>query len=320
LTVPRWQPNPGLDALADQEAREFARFMAGRDAGVRLPYRDKPKAGAMKIVSRERAVSNLEAGMLRHDRAAREKGVVSGSVLRAQVTDIRKEKVQPRLFEYEFVLSSKQDSLHLRSGDALWTLDDPTISLRIDHVERRGAITKVSGRVLQGKNAVKRLSPGITLDFGPRPNWQRIGHELGQMSERLTQEPWTHGDTMPPSTPVNRPMPSNLLAVVKASHDRALRSAGRSRWLLTSSPASEVCPQWCRSPPGAGKTGVAQRVALQAPPCSVSGAWSRPDQRTGLRSDAPARRQCAIATHPSFCQARLALPATWPVAQSGARA
>lgn len=217
LTAPRWQPNPGLEALADQEAREFERFMAGRDAGFRLPYRDKPKAGAMKIVSRERAVSNLEAGMLRHDRAAREKGVVSGSVLRAQVTDIRKEKIEPRRFEYEFALSSRQDSLHLRSGDTLWTLDDPTISLRIQRVERRGAVTSVSGQVVHGTRAVKHLSPGMTLDFGPEaPNWQGIGNELGQMKKRLTLPPWTHGDTMPPPAPVNRPMPSNLLAAVES--------------------------------------------------------------------------------------------------------
>jgi len=171
----------------------------------------------MKIVSRERAVSNLEAGMLRHDRAAREKGVASGSVLRAQVTDIRKEKIRPRLFEYDFVLCSRQDSLHLRSGDTLWTLDDPNLSLRIQHVERRGAVTSVSGRVLDGKRAVKDLSSGMTLDFGPdAPDWRGIGNELGQMSKRLTQQPWTHGDTMPPSALVNRPMPSSLLAAVES--------------------------------------------------------------------------------------------------------
>jgi hypothetical protein len=216
LTVPRWKPNPGLDTLADQEAREFARFMAGLDAGVRLPYRDKPKAGAMKIVARERAVSNLEADMLRHDHAAREKGVVSGSVLRARVTDIREERLGPRLFEYEILLSSQQASLHLRSDDVLWTLDDPKISLRIDHVERRGAVTEVRGMVLHGKNAVKRMSPGITLDFGPEaPNWQHIGKEMSQMSQRLTLEPWTHGDTMPPPNPVKRSMPPDLLAAVE---------------------------------------------------------------------------------------------------------
>lgn len=217
LTAPRWQPNPVLDALADQEAREFERFMAAREVGFHLPYHDRPKAGAMKIVARERAVSNLEAGLLRHDRAAREKGVVSGSVLRAQVVDIREEKIRPRLFEYEFVLSSHQDSLHLRTGDQLWTLDDPKISARIHDVELRGPFTWVTGRVLHGKNAVKRMSPGITLDFGPEaPNWPGIGKELNQISARLTNEPWTHGDTTPAPNPVNRPLPANLLAAVES--------------------------------------------------------------------------------------------------------
>lgn len=216
LAAPRWQPNPALDALAEQEAQEFARFIAGREAGFRLPYRDRPKAAAMKIAARERAVSYLEAGLLRHDRAAREKGVVSGSVLRGQAVDIRKQKIRARLFEYDFVLSSHQDSLHLRTGDVLWTLDDREVSLRIDGVERRGPFTWVTGRVLHGKNAVKHMSLGASFDFGPKaPNWRGIGNELNQMSVRLTNAPWTHSDTTPTPTPIGRLMPTNLLASVE---------------------------------------------------------------------------------------------------------
>lgn len=216
LSAARWHHNAALDALADQEAREFERFMTARALGFHLPYRDSPKAGAIKIVARERSVSNVDAGQLRHDRAARERGVVSGSVLRAQLVDIREEKIRPRLFEYELVLSSHQNSLHLRTGDELWTLDDPKLAVRIDEVERRGPFTWITGTVLHGKNAVKRMSPGGTLDFGPKaPNWQGIGNELDQMSIRLTNAPWTHSDTMPPAAPVNRPMPTDLLAAVE---------------------------------------------------------------------------------------------------------
>jgi hypothetical protein len=206
-----------LDALAQQEAEEFERFMAGRDQGHRLPYRDKAKAGAMKIVAREHAVTNFDAGMLRHDRAAREKGVVNGSVLRAQIVDIAEEKVRPRLFEYHLELTSHQDSLHLRSGDVLWTLDDPKISLRINDVERRGPFTWIRATVDNGKNAMKKMSSGPTLDFGPpAPDWRGIGNELGQMRKRLTHEPWTHGETLPAAVPIARPMPANLLAAVES--------------------------------------------------------------------------------------------------------
>lgn len=216
LSAPRWQPNPALDELADQEAREFQRFMTARDEGHFLPYRDSPKAGAIKIVAREKAVSNLEAGMLRHDHAAREKGVVSGSVLRAQVADITEERIRPRLFEYRFMLTSHQDSLHLRTGDVLCTLDGPKVALRIDEVERRGPLTWVTGTVVDGKNAVKRMSPGGILDFGPgAPKWHRLGSELGQMSTRLINPPWTHGDMLPTASPTTRPMPANVLAVVE---------------------------------------------------------------------------------------------------------
>lgn len=216
LTATRWQANPSLDALAQQEADEFERFMAGRDDGHFLPYHDKPKAAAMKIVAREHAVTNFDAGMLRHDRAAREKGVVNGSVLRAQIAVIAEEKIRPRLFEYHLELTSHQDSLHLRSGDVLWTLDDPKFSLRIDTVERRGPFTWIEATVGTGKNTIKKMTSGLTLDFGPpAPDWRGIGNELGQMKKRLTYEPWTHGETLPAAVSVAKPMPTNLLAAVE---------------------------------------------------------------------------------------------------------
>jgi len=216
LSGPRWQANPALDALAAQENEEFSRFMAARDLGHFLPYRDSPKAGAMKIVARERAAANVEAGMLRHDNAAREKGVVSGAVLRGQLVDVREQRIRPKLFEYDLVLTSHQDALHLRLGDVLWTLDGAKLSLRINEIERRGPFTWVTGRVEKGKNAAKALSVGPVLDFGPgAPQWGNLGNELSQMSTRLTRAPWTHGDALPPAAPHGHVAPTNLRAAVE---------------------------------------------------------------------------------------------------------
>lgn len=216
LSAPRWQANPMLDELADQEAREFARFMLARDEGHRLPYRDSSKAGAIKIAARERAVSNVESGMLRHDRAAREKGASTGAVLRAQVADVIETHLGPRLYEYDLVLTSHQDSLHLRLGDVLCTLDDATISLRIDEIERRGPFTWVTGRVDNGKRAAKRLVRGGVLDFGPgAPDWRGMGNALAQMSTRMENTPWTHGEAAPAPAPVAQAAPSNLRAAVE---------------------------------------------------------------------------------------------------------
>jgi len=216
LSAPRWQPNPALDALSEQEAREFQRFMEARDEGHYLPYRDSPKAGAIKMMARERSVANVEAGMLRHDRAAREKGVVNGDILRVQLVEIQQEHPAPRIFHYRLIMSSHQDSLHLRVGDVLCTMDGPKVSARIDEVERRGPFTWVTAMVVEGKNAVKRMSSGVSLDFGPEaPQWQRIGSELSQMSNRLVNPPWTHGDTVPVAVPVPGSMPADLLATVE---------------------------------------------------------------------------------------------------------
>lgn len=220
LSAPRWQANPMLDELAEQEAREFARFMVARDDGYHLPYRDSAKAGAMKIAARERAVSNVEAGMLRHDRAAREKGVTTGTVLRVQVADVIETHLGPRRFEYDLVLTSHQNGLHLRLGDVLCTLDGAALALRIDEIERRGPFTWVTGRVAPGKspgkNAAKRLTRGEVLDFGPGPpDWRGVGNALDQMSTRMETTPWTHGEGPPAPTPMAQAAPGNLRAAVE---------------------------------------------------------------------------------------------------------
>lgn len=217
LNQPRWQENAALDELAQQESDEFKRFMQARDEGHFLPYRDSPKAGAMKIAARERAITNVEAGMLRHDHAARERGVVKGSVLRGQLVDVREHHLGPKRFEYDLVLTSHQDSLHLRLGDELWLMDGANLKLRVTEIERRGPFTWVTGRVgTPGKNAAKKMSAGPTLDFGPgAPDWPGVGRALARMSTRLTNTPWTHGDVLPPATPSSRPRPADLRTAIE---------------------------------------------------------------------------------------------------------
>jgi len=216
LLTERWQKNSALGPLVAEEVRAFADFMSARAAGHLLPYRDKPKPGAMKIVARELAVSNVDAGTLSHDRAAREKGVSSGRVLRATVASIREEHLGPRLFEYHMNLSSPQDSLHLRAGDELWTLDAPNLAVRVVRVERRGPSTWIEADVVSGKRVAKAMTSGGVIDFGPKaPNWGGIGFELGQMAARLAAPPWTHGETMPAAVPSSRRMPADLLAAVE---------------------------------------------------------------------------------------------------------
>lgn len=215
LSDGRWQQNSGLDQLAEQEATEFASYMAARAEGHGVTYRDSAKAAAFKIVARERAVANVEAGTLRHDRAAREKGVASGHVLRATLAAIAKNRISKGLFEYTIELVSHQGTLHLRPGDILWTLDEPKLAVRIQAPEGRGPFTYVTGVVLKGKRAIAKMSTGIGLDFGPgAPNWNLAG-EYAQMGVRLANTPWTHSDAMPPRLPAGRVMPNDLLSAVE---------------------------------------------------------------------------------------------------------
>lgn len=216
LQQPRWRDNPALNELAQKECDEFQRFMQARDDGYFLPYRDSAKAAAMKIAARERAVDNVEAGMLRHDRAARERGVVKGSVLRGHLVDVREHHLGPRLFEYDLVLSSHQDSLHLRLGDELWLMDGANLSVEVTQIERHGPFTLVTGRVGKGKNAAKRMSVGPTMDFGPSaPDWPGVGRALARMGTRLENPPWTHGDVLPPAVPSLLTKPANVRAAIE---------------------------------------------------------------------------------------------------------
>lgn len=216
LTQPRWRDNPALIELAKQESDEFERFMQARDEGRRLPYNDRPKAAAMKIAARERAVSNVEAGMLRHDTAARERGVVKGSVLRGQLVGRHEHHLGPRQYEYDLVLSSHQDSLHLRRGDELYLLDGANLSMEITEIERRGPFTWVTGRVGVGKRVAKKMAIGPILDFGPSaPDWPGVGRALTRMSTRLMNPPWTHGDALPAARPSLHNKPANLLAAIE---------------------------------------------------------------------------------------------------------
>lgn len=216
LSADRWRPNPVLDEFAEQESYAFKEFMKSRDEGYRLPYRDSPKLGAMKIAARERAVENVEAGKLRHDHAARERGVVKGSVLRGQLVEVREHHLGPRKYEYDLVLSSNQDGLHPRLGDEIWLLDGPNLTLLITAIDRRGPFTWVTGRVGIGKNTAKKMVAGPTLDFGPAaPDWQGLGRMRERMSIRLAQDPWSHGQVLPAATPTRRPVPANLRATVE---------------------------------------------------------------------------------------------------------
>ncbi|MBW5437249.1 hypothetical protein FXB41_21580 [Bradyrhizobium canariense] len=216
LSDPRWQHNAALVSLGEQEASNFARFMEARDEGHRLPYHDSAKAAAFKIVARERTVDNVEAAFVRHDHAARERGAESGTVLRGTLVDRQKVRLAPRIFETRMVLSTAQDSLHLRAGDELWHLDDPKLCIRVTEVERRGPISWVSAIVDKGKRAALQLDIGNVLDLGPEnPDWGATVREFAQMHTRLASAPWTHAEVVPPATPSSRPRPNDLLAAVE---------------------------------------------------------------------------------------------------------
>lgn len=216
LSSPHWRENAALQELGQQEAAEFADYMAARAQGYGVTYRDSPKAAAYRLVTRERAVANVEAATVRHDRAAREKGVASGMVVRATLVSATKTRLAPYKFRHDVELVSHQDSLHLRRGDVLWNLDDPSLGILVDTVTARGPFTEITGELTKGMRSIGAIPLGTALDFGPKASdWNMVG-EFAQMGVRLTHTPWTHGETMPAAAPVaTRVMPNDLLGTVE---------------------------------------------------------------------------------------------------------
>jgi hypothetical protein len=216
LQASPWLASSALAVLEAEETRAFVEFRDSQRQGFRLPYRDRPKAATLKLITRERAGANVEAGAVRHDPGAREIGVAKGRVLRATLVESRRDRIRPKLFVQTVVLTTDQDGLHLRAPDVIHTLDGDAVAIRVVDIERRGALTWITAEVVEGKRAGQRFQVGDVLDFGAEaPNWNGLGFERARMASRLDTPPWTHSETLPAATPSPLARPNDLVAAVE---------------------------------------------------------------------------------------------------------
>jgi hypothetical protein len=206
-----------LPFLAERERGEFKFFMSGRDAGVPLPYRDKPKAGVFKISEREDAAQNIEAEAIYGDRMAQAQARLTGRILSGSAANVTMTKVGRRK-EHRFDVVSRQTHLHLRAGDMLAWLGNVDLRCVVEQVAREGATTSVTLLIKKGMNSVGPPTAGALIEFAPPPpDWEQLGRWRERMKARLETMPWTSGDVAPvvqaPSTVVK---PIDLLRAVEA--------------------------------------------------------------------------------------------------------
>lgn len=211
-------PLPDLPAIEAREAAEFESFLQGRDAGIPLALRDKPKAAAFGLAGREDAAQTIEAAILLGDRVARAQGRLAGRVLFGTVEQPSRTQVGPRRFEYRFEIRSSQRVLHLRRRDELCWVVAPRLRILVEDVRREQGTTRVLVRILSGQQAVGLPAAGSTLEFVESvPKWNDVYRLRGHLKKVLAVTPWTHAAAnVPAPTPTQMARPPDLLAAVEA--------------------------------------------------------------------------------------------------------
>lgn len=216
--IGEFPPSALLSDLHAHEAAVFASFMRARDAGMPLPYRDTPKAGAFKIAEREHAAQSIAAGAIYGDTMAQERARMAGDILCGAVSDVTMTRLG-RKRVHRFVVQTSQQNLHMRARDELAWLVDPRLKCVIEGVDKDGAVTRVRLRVSGGMQSVGPPRDGAQIELGPAPpDWLSLGRERQKMASRLATTPWTHARDAapPPATPHAAPQPADILAAIEA--------------------------------------------------------------------------------------------------------
>ena len=164
--------------------------MDARDRGLPLPYRDKPKPAAFKIVERESAAQNLESGAVYGDTFAQARALLQGRLLAVRVERVQDTKVGRRI-EYRLILRTDQARLRIRAGDELADLDAPKRRGVVETVRRDGAEVEIIFVITAGMRVVGVPAKGTELRLGTAPSsWDMIYTEMGKLRDRLAETPW----------------------------------------------------------------------------------------------------------------------------------
>ncbi|TYC78775.1 hypothetical protein [Novosphingobium sp. BW1] len=216
----RWLDQPIAEApilteLRRQEENAFLSFMNGRDAQRPLPYRDKPRAAAYKMVEREHALQAVAADQIYGDRMAAARARWDGRLIAGQVIETGSVR-EGRKTVHRLVISTDQVNLHVRPRDLLVLTRDQRMQVVIEDVRIAPAGTHLHLRIKKGHQAVDIPTSGSAIELGSKgADWGYMIRKRGRMRDRLAVIPWTHhDDPAPPSS--TRTVPTNLQAAIEA--------------------------------------------------------------------------------------------------------
>lgn len=209
-------PMPQLEELEKREADAFRGFQKARREGRFLTLRDRPKAAAFRMATREDAEANAEASLRSGDGVARAAAALSGGALEGVVRGPEKRRRGPRSFDHLFEIQSEQAVLHLREGDRLFKDGDRRHCAEVLGFERLGAAATVRLKLVKGQKLFGLPADGEEQCWlSKATDWGRIFKERKQYALRLGETPWTHDPERPRPEGHPRPAPADPLALIE---------------------------------------------------------------------------------------------------------
>jgi hypothetical protein len=189
------RPLPGLEEIVELDRESFADHLNHIQAKGRIPLRERGTRAVRRLEESEEIDRNVAAALMLGDAFHRERALMDGRLLRAQVVQVTKAGRKQYLR-----LVAEQEPLRVRARDVLVRVDQPKFSVEIDHV-RDG---EIACRVASGGRVCGLPEVGEVLELASHvPDWEfrkRIYGKVGRI--RVSSRPVEREPVVPPSDPL----------------------------------------------------------------------------------------------------------------------
>ena len=176
MAGPRWEDLSAFDALDRFEAYEtyhFLRHMSAIRQSFLFPLRDRPDAGARRLLQAEVAEENARSAVEIGDPLARAGARLRGVVVRGVIRKRRHNRAGRRQI-WTFEIQTGQRAPKVRVDDDLRLIDDPRLVLRVCALRTSVRGSVISVRVTSGMRTPGVPPEGTVIEVTETiPDWGR---------------------------------------------------------------------------------------------------------------------------------------------------